>query len=115
MKERDQECWEMRFYDFGITCVYFDQKKEGVRVAIDIYWNSGKNHDVMEIDCFMRNENDLSQTQQYLSPIAESLEYKWNGERYVLQLTTPLDENESFVKMDENLKVLMDKITELSL
>lgn len=115
LKERDQECWEMRFYDFGITCVYFDQKKEGVRVAIDIYWNSGKNHDVMEIDCFMRNENDLSQTQQYLSPIAESLEYKWNGERYVLQLTTPLDENESFVKMDENLKVLMDKITELSL
>lgn len=114
-KERDFDYWEMRFYEFGITCVYFDQKKEGAHIAIDLYWNSGKNHDMMEIDCFMRHEADLSRVQQYLSPIADTLKYQWNGERYILQLVTPQDEYESFVMMDENLKALMDKIVELSL
>lgn len=114
-KERDFDYWEMRFYEFGITCVYFDQKKEGAHIAIDLYWNSGKNHDMMEIDCFMRHEADLSRVQQYLSPLADTLKYQWNGERYILQLVTPLDEYESFVMMDENLKALMDKIVELSL
>lgn len=114
-KERDFDYWEMRFYEFGITCVYFDQKKEGAHIAIDLYWNSGKNHDMMEIDCFMRHEADLSRVQQYLSPLADTLKYQWNGERYILQLVTPQDEYESFVMMDENLKALMDKIVELSL
>lgn len=113
-KERDFDYWEMRFYEFGITCVYFDQKKEGAHIAIDLYWNSGKNHDMMEIDCFMRQEANLSKVQQYLSPLADTLKYQWNGERYILQLVTPQDEYESFVMMDENLKALMDEIVKLS-
>lgn len=114
LKKRHFENWKMSFYESYNTCVYFDQEKDGLRIAIDLYWNVGQNHDMMEIDCFMRKA-DSSIAQQYLSPIVKALEYKWNGERYVTQVAIPEDENDSFVIMDEKLKVLMDVIKQLSL
>ena len=101
------EPWEMNFYGSGLSCVYFDYKKNGLNVAIDIIWNSGQSHNQIEVDCFLRgNQSDANTILQFTSELG----FIWQDERFRKFIDQPTDELVSFNVVDELLLLLMNLI-----
>lgn len=103
-----QEPWVMNFYGSGVTCVYFDYKKDDLNVAIDILWNSGHSHNKIEIDCFLRGKRPDADS---LLHFTSELGFDWHDGRYRRFIDQPNDELESFQIVDE-LRVLLMKLVE---
>ena len=99
----------MDFWPWGDTCIYLDQHAESPKhIAIDAYWNGGKEHKQMAIEVFMRpddgkNEPNADETELLLKNIQLLNDYKWNGQRYVCYFETPQNEEQAFNLMDEQL------------
>lgn len=101
--------WSVKFYPKDITCTYYDQKTEAPsHIAIDLEWNSGKNHDKLQISCFLR-ESEAEKTKHYLKSIID-LGYNWENGRYRMYIKMPETEIESFQVIDQLRKQLMNHI-----
>lgn len=100
------EAWTMNFYGSGITCVYYDYKKNNLNVAIDILWNSGHSHNKIEVDCFLRVEIETETTLHFVSELG----FVWEDNRYRLFIDQPTDELSSFLKVDKIRASLMSII-----
>lgn len=101
------ETWTMNFYGSGVTCVYYDYQKDNLDVAIDISWNSGHSHNMIEIDCFLREEK--IDTEAVLHFVSEQ-GFIWQDDRYRLFIEQPADEMASFLKVDEIRTSLMNLV-----
>ena len=111
------EGWQVvNFYPYGDTCVFFNQLKNINQLAIDLYWDQGKDGNKMKIQCFMRDASKLYLGETYLSSLIKN-GYTWDTEvqRYSLYIDTPEDEAQSFIVMDEYLKKIMQTISNLAL
>ena len=108
----------MNFWPWGDTCIYLDQHVESPKhIAIDAYWNGGKEHKQMAIEVFMRpddgkNEPNVDDTELLLKSIQLLNGYNWNGQRYVYYFETPQNEEQAFSLMDEQLKHIINHINE---
>lgn len=116
ISEEERPGWKLQFWPRDETCVFYDQITDKKPfVAVDLIWNTGENHDLMEIDLFLKptgNEEISEYAKALLKPIADILSYKWINGRYRLVLDLPKDENESFAIMDKLRQVLFDKLSE---
>lgn len=114
--EEERPGWKLQFWPRDETCVYYDQITD-IRpyVAVDLVWNTGENHNYMEIDLFLKptgNVEICEYARTLLKPVADSLSYEWINGRYRLILDLPKDENESFMMMDKFRHTLFDKLSE---
>ena len=114
--EETKEGWLLRFYSRDNTCVFYDKDTDKKPyIAIDMIWNAGENHNLMEIDLFLKPTNNVSITetaQIMLKALAESLSYEWKDGRYRLFMKMPKDDEESFILMDKQRNNLFEKLSE---
>ena len=114
--EEKKEGWILRFYSRDNTCVFFDKDTDKKPyIAIDMIWNAGENHNLMEIDLFMKPTNyaAITETAQItLKALAEALSYEWKDGRYRLFMKMPKDDAESFILMDKHRNMLFEKLSE---
>jgi uncharacterized protein with ParB-like and HNH nuclease domain len=98
---------KLDFYPYYNTCVYLD--KESKKIAIDAYWNGGKNSQQMAIEVHMRNTK-AEEIENVLKPILNVTGYNWNGARYVYYFDAPNDEQQAFALMDKEIKHIVEFI-----
>lgn len=114
--EEKKEGWKLCFYSRDNTCVFYDKDSDKQPyIAIDMIWNAGENHDLMEIDLFLKPTNNaaiMETAQTMLKDVAESLSYNWIDGRYRLFIKMPNDDKESFILMDEHRNILFNKLSE---
>ena len=114
--EAERPGWKLQFWPRNETCVFYDQIADRKPyIAVDMIWNTGENHDLMEIDLFLK-PTDIPEIHEYakalLKSVADSLSYEWINGRYRLFLDLPKDENESFLMMDKCRHALFNKLSE---
>ena len=114
--EAERPGWKLQFWPRNETCVFYDQIADRKPyIAVDMIWNTGEYHDLMEIDLFLK-PTDIPEIHEYakalLKSVADSLSYEWINGRYRLFLDLPKDENESFLMMDKCRHALFNKLSE---
>ena len=109
----------MSFHSRDKTCVFFDKVSDKQPyIAIDMIWNAGDNQDLMEIDLFLKPDNNdttIETAQIMLKTLAESLSYEWIKGRYRFFMKMPKEEKTSFILMDKQRRILFEKISENNL
>ena len=116
LNEEKIEGWNLCFHSRDETCVFYDKiSDKQPYIAIDMIWNAGENHDLMEIDLFLKPTNNaaiIETAQTMLKELADALSYEWLEGRYRLFMKMPKDDKESFILMDKHRNILLEKLSE---
>lgn len=106
--------WQMNFYEDGNTCVYFEKNPaKKPYICIDAIWNAGNSHDEVEMDLFMKPNNDpkvLEESRFSLEKVAVAHGFQWIRNRYRKWLKPANLDQASFTAVDVELSALFAEL-----